>query len=71
METSGSHRRDSGTSPYVDPGERSVPMRKLMLRLDEDLVEALRRWAAAEHRSMNAQIRVTLRQAIPDEHFEG
>jgi hypothetical protein len=34
------------------------------LRLDPDLHEALRRWAEAEFRSMNAQIEFLLREAV-------
>ncbi|OZM70261.1 hypothetical protein CFN78_26520 [Amycolatopsis antarctica] len=44
------------------PGER----KKLLLRLDPAVHDALARWAADELRSTNAQIEFVLRQALAD-----
>ena len=40
--------------------------KSFLLRLNEELYEELRRWAAAELRSVNGQIEYLLRQAIKE-----
>ncbi|MBK6939302.1 MAG: hypothetical protein IPH13_03720 [Planctomycetes bacterium] len=37
-----------------------------LLRIDPDLAEELRRWAAADLRSLNAQIEFLLRKALAE-----
>ena len=41
--------------------------KKLLLRIDPDLFEALERWSADEFRSVNAQIEYLLRQVARKE----
>lgn len=41
-----------------------------LLRIDESLFEEIRRWAAAELRSVNGQIEFILRRAV-DERLRG
>jgi hypothetical protein len=38
--------------------------KSFLLRIDADLLEALKKWADAELRSLNAQIEYILRQAL-------
>jgi hypothetical protein len=42
----------------------------LVARVDRDVMEALRLWAADEDRSMAGQVRKALRDGIPDKYFE-
>jgi hypothetical protein len=44
--------------------------KSFLLRIDEALFEELRRWAAAELRSVNGQIEFVLRRAV-DERLRG
>ena len=53
---------DEGQAPERKGGER----KKLLLRLDPAVHEALARWAADELRSTNAQIEFLLRRALAD-----
>ncbi|WP_433178048.1 toxin-antitoxin system HicB family antitoxin [Actinoallomurus sp. CA-150999] len=53
---------DEGQVPERKGGER----KKLLLRLDPAVHEALARWAADELRSTNAQIEFLLRRALAD-----
>ena len=53
---------DEGQAPERKSGER----KKLLLRLDPAVHEALARWAADELRSTNAQIEFLLRRALAD-----
>jgi hypothetical protein len=41
-----------------------VAKKPFLLRLDEDVLEALHKWAADELRSTNAQIEFIVRQAL-------
>lgn len=47
--------------------ERVTDRKALLLRIDPDLAEELRRWAAADLRSLNAQIEFLLRKALADQ----
>lgn len=38
--------------------------KKFLLRIDEDLYEALEKWAADEFRSINAQIEFLLKESL-------
>ncbi len=40
---------------------------QLIVRLEPDLHDALKRWAASEDRSLAAQVRMVLRGAVPGE----
>jgi hypothetical protein len=42
----------------------SSERKKLLLRIDPDVHDALARWASDELRSVNAQIEMVLRQAL-------
>jgi len=44
----------------------SSERRKLLLRIDPAVHDALVRWAAADFRSLNAQIEMLLRRALDD-----
>ncbi|MBL8767413.1 MAG: hypothetical protein JNL94_08620 [Planctomycetes bacterium] len=45
---------------------RLTERKAFLLRIDPDLAEELRRWAAADLRSLNAQIEFLLRKAIAE-----
>ncbi|MGA2927779.1 MAG: toxin-antitoxin system HicB family antitoxin [Solirubrobacteraceae bacterium] len=44
----------------------SPERKQLLLRIDPAVHDALARWAAAEFRSLNAQIEMLLRRALDD-----
>lgn len=56
---------ESEQDPQRGPG-RSSERKKLLLRLDPKVHDALARWAADDLRSTNAQIEFLLRDALRD-----
>lgn len=44
--------------------------KQVIVHLDEDLHEAVRKWATSEDRSMSAQVRRVLREQVPARFFE-
>lgn len=46
------------------PGPRGAPRKAFLLRIPPDLHDELRRWAAREMRSLNAQVEFLLREAV-------
>lgn len=43
--------------------------RQMIVRLDPALHDGLKRWADAEQRSIAAQVRVVLKDAIPEQYL--
>jgi len=48
----------------LEPPKRGAERKALLLRLSPELHEELRKWAASDMRSLNAQIELLLRAAV-------
>jgi hypothetical protein len=63
--TAGGDARSPGEEPEGPPQGRAE-RKKVLLRLDPSVHDALARWAADELRSTNAQIEFLLRRALKE-----
>lgn len=47
----------------------SKSMQQIIVHLDAELADAMRRWATDEERSVSAQVRKLIRDSTPSEYF--
>ena len=48
----------------------SKPMQQIIVHLDANLADAMKRWATDEERSVSAQVRKLVRDQTPNKYFQ-